>query len=58
LVSLGSNYKKAVIDSENRLKMMHSFESMSFLKVEPINMTSFYCQDETNKIIAIEHEWK
>ena len=54
VVSLGNKPKKVVFGAEGNQKMLHSFDSMSFLKVEPINMISFYCQDENNKILAVE----
>ena len=38
--------------------MIHSLDSMSFLKVEGINQLTFYCQDYNNRIISIEQEWK
>jgi hypothetical protein len=58
VVSLGSRHKIEVVDGDNHLWMMHSFESMSYLKIEPSNMISFYCQDSNNRQLAIEHEYK
>ena len=57
-MSLGNKPKKVALDAQNNLLMMHSFDSMSFLKVAPQNMISFYCQDESNKILSVEQEWK
>ena len=58
VVSLGSRHKTEVIDSDNQMWFMHSFDSMSYLKVEPGNMISFYCQDTSNRQLVIEHEYK
>jgi hypothetical protein len=37
--------------------MIHSLDSVSFLKVEPLNFINFYFQDLDNRVISIEHEW-
>ena len=37
--------------------MIHSLESLSFLKVEQCNFINFKCQDYNNRIISIEQEW-
>lgn len=36
--------------------MIHSLNSLSFLKVDSINMINFKCQDYNNRIISIEQE--
>lgn len=38
--------------------MIHSLDSLSFLKVEPINFLNYQCQDYNNRVISIEHEWQ
>jgi hypothetical protein len=57
VVSLGSCGKKELIDAEGLNKMIHSLDSLSFLKVEPINFLNFYCQDYNNRVVSIEQEW-
>ena len=46
------------MDNEGQQKLIHSLDSLSFLKVEGINMLNFCCQDYNNRIISIEQEWK
>lgn len=58
VVAVGNKNKRALIDSEGTSKMIHSLDSLSFLKVEGINQVTFYCQDYNNRIVAIEQEWK
>lgn len=36
--------------------MIHSLDSLSFLKVDKINFINFKCQDYNNRIISIEQE--
>lgn len=57
VVSLGTSGKKPLVDAEGLDKMIHSLDSLSFLKVETINFISFYCQDYNNRVVSIEQEW-
>jgi hypothetical protein len=57
VVSLGTSMKRPLVDAEGLDKMIHSLDSLSFLKVERINFTNFCCQDYNNRIISIEQEW-
>jgi hypothetical protein len=57
VVSLGTSTKKVLVDAEGLNKMIHSLDSLSFLKVETINFTNFCCQDYNNRIVSIEQEW-
>jgi len=36
--------------------MIHSLDSLSFLKVDKINFINFKCQDYNNRIISVEQE--
>ena len=54
LVALGTLDRKSLVDAEGQLKMIHSLDSLSFLKVEGINMINFCCQDYNNRIVSIE----
>lgn len=58
VVALGTRNKKSMKDNEGQMKLIHSLDSLSFLKVEGINMLNFCCQDYNNRIISIEQEWK
>jgi hypothetical protein len=35
-------------------KMMHSLDSLSYLKVDGINYINFRCQDYENRVMSIE----
>ena len=43
IVCMGTISKKALINSEGQDTMIHSLDSVSFLKVEPLNFINFYC---------------
>jgi hypothetical protein len=43
VVALGTQYKKSLLDWDGQLKMIHSLDSLSFLKVEGINLINFCC---------------
>lgn len=36
---------------------MHSLDSLSYLKIDPINYINFRCQDYNNRVMSIEQEW-
>ena len=57
VLALGSSYKRPLKDSEGVTKMIHSLDSLSFLKVDEYNFLSFRCQDYDNRIISIEQEY-
>lgn len=58
VLAMGSTHKKEITDCDGQKKMIHSLDSLSFLKVEPINFLNYQCQDYNNRVISIEHEWK
>ena len=37
--------------------MIHSLDSLSFLKVDPYNYLNFRCQDYNNRVISVEQEY-
>ena len=39
------------------MKMIHSLDSLSYLKIEGKNYINFKCQDYNNRVISIEQEW-
>jgi hypothetical protein len=38
-------------------KVLHSLDSLSYLKIDPINYINFRCQDYNNRVMSIEQEW-
>ena len=54
MLSLGTVEKKKLVDFDGDEKMMHSFNSLSFLKLDKSNYINFKCQDYHNRIISIE----
>lgn len=56
VLALGSKHKRPLKDSEGQSKMIHSLDSLSFLKVEQVNFINYQCQDYNNRIISIEQE--
>ena len=42
-MALGSVAKQPLIDSTGHMKILHSLESLSFLKIDPCNYMSFRC---------------
>lgn len=58
ILALGSKPKRGLKDHEGQSKMIHSLESLTFLKIDPINSITFECQDYNNRIISIDQEYK
>ena len=56
ILALGSKPKRPLIANDGSSKMIHSLDSLSFLKVDPLNYMNFKCQDYGNRIISIEQE--
>ena len=54
LLALGSIAKRPVVDNEGQNKMIHSLDSLSFLKVEPINYIKMEGQDYNNRVVCVE----
>lgn len=53
---MGSIQKRMIQDNEENDRMLHSLESVDFLKVDPENYILFECADE-EKVISIEQEF-
>ena len=58
VLSLGRYDKKPLTDQEGLQKIIHSLNSMSYLKLEKINIVSFKWQNYNDRKVAIEQEWK
>lgn len=56
IIALGDGGKRTVVDSNGNQRMIHSLESVNFLKVEPQNFILFECSDE-NRVISIYNEY-
>ena len=54
VIALGSTHKRKIYDSNGKHKMIHSLQSCSFLKADPLNHIKFEFQDPNNRIISIE----
>ena len=57
MLGLGSEEQKALKDSLGFNKIMHSLDSLSYLKVDQLNFINFKCQDYENRVMSIEQEW-
>lgn len=57
VLALGSANKRPLKDSDGFNKMIHSLDSLSFLKVDANNFLNFQCQDYNNRVISIEQEY-
>jgi hypothetical protein len=57
VLALGSSSKRPLKDSMGFNKMIHSLDSLSFLKVDPYNYLNFRCQDYNNRVISVEQEY-
>ena len=58
IVALGSVEKYEQQDCEGDMRMIHSLDSLSFLKLEPSNFINFKFQDFDNRVISIEQEYQ
>ena len=56
VLALGKVEKRKLSSIDGQMKMIHSLDSLSFLKVDKINFINFKCQDYNNRVISIEQE--
>lgn len=56
ILALGAKAKRPLISADGSSKIIHSLDSLSFLKVDALNYMNFKCQDYSNRIISIEQE--
>lgn len=54
ILALGSTQKRPVMDCDGQQKMIHSLDSLSFLKVDKVNFLNYQCQDYNNRVISVE----
>ena len=57
VVSLGSQEKRAVKDNKKVDRMIHSLESVNFLKVDTSNYLVFDCAKSNKRVVSIEQEY-
>jgi len=57
ILALGVQDQKPLKDNLGMDKVMHSLDSLSYLKVDPINYINFRCQDYNNRVMSVEQEW-
>jgi hypothetical protein len=57
ILSLGSLEKRALKDAANNDRMLHSFQSMNFLKAEPCNFILFACANMEKREVQIMQEY-
>ena len=53
VTALGSIQKRMIQDNEENDRMIHSLDSVDFLKVDPENYILFECADD-EKVISVE----
>jgi hypothetical protein len=58
VLSLGSNPKRAVMDRKGIERMIHSLESVNFLKQDRNNFVLFECNDPDKRKISIQQEYQ
>lgn len=56
ILALGQTAKRKIFDNEGQTKMIHSLDSLSFLKVDQTNLMNFKCQEYSNRVVSIEQE--
>jgi hypothetical protein len=57
ILALGAIDKRQVIDAEKNERMVHSLESVNYLKVAPENFVLFECSDE-DRVVSIQQEFQ
>lgn len=56
IIALGAIDKRQVVDEKGGDRMVHSLESVNFLKVSKGNFVLFECADE-DRVISIQQEF-
>ena len=57
IIALGSMQKRELVDDLKNDRIVHSLESVNYLKIDPENFITFECADE-NKIISVYQEYE
>ena len=51
--ALGKTNKRVIIDNESQERMIHSFESMNYIKVDPLNILVFANQKMDKREVQV-----
>jgi hypothetical protein len=54
VIALGNEDKKMLMDKDDQGKILHSLDSLNFLKCDQVNYLNFQCQTYDNRVISIE----
>lgn len=54
VLAVGTIEKKKIQDADGFDKMIHSFDSLGFLKLSENNFILLKCQDYNNRIVSID----
>lgn len=57
VVALGSTTSRPIVDADGILRVLHSLESMSFLKVDFDNHLNFASQNMSKREVQIKQEF-
>ena len=57
VVAIGTAQSYKVKDCDGDKRMIHSLDSLSYLKLESSNFINFKFQDFDNRVISIEQEY-
>ena len=57
VVALGTKEKKQIRDSEGQIRMLHSLDSCSYLKISPSNYLVFECAKLDKRVVSIQQEF-
>ena len=58
MLSVGTVEKKKIQDVDGYDKMIHSFDSLSYLKLSSSNFIKLACQDYDNRVVSVQQEYK
>lgn len=58
MLGLGSREQRSIVDSAGMDRMIHSLESVNFLRLDQSNCLLFACTDPNKKVISIQQEYQ
>ena len=58
VLGLGSTEQRSIVDSAGMDRMVHSLESVNFLRLDSSNCLLFACTDPMKKVISIQQEYQ
>ena len=54
VIALGSTNKRTVVDNMKQVRMLHSLDSFTYLKIDPGNYIVFECAKMDKRVISIQ----